>query len=347
MKAAYLVEKGKVDILDAPKPEIKKENEALVKIKSVGICGSDIHYYKEGKIGDQIVNTQIILGHEAAGEVVETGKSVNKLKPGDKVAVEPGISCGNCELCKAGKPNLCPYVKFLGTPPVDGAFKEYLVMPQENLFLIPEGLGFEEGVLSEPLAIGLYGVKLSSFKIGDEVVVLGAGPIGLSAVISLKTAGAGRIFVSDLLQSRIEFAEKIGADVTVLAGQKDKDIVSEVNEYTAGNGVDISYEAAGERETQNQLAETVKIGGEGVIYGIPANDKIEFSAAHVVRRKEMRIINVRRSLNATLLALNLMKNSPLPFSDIITHRFPFSQVNDALNLVAEYQQGVIKAVINF
>lgn len=342
MKAAYLVEKEKIEILEVPVPEIKKEDEVLIKVKYVGVCGSDIHYFLEGKIGDQIVEDKIILGHECSGEVVKVGKGVKNLIPGDKVAVEPGISCGECKLCIKGKPNLCPNVKFLGTPPVDGAFCEYIIMPEKNLIKIPENLDFEEGVLSEPLAIGLYGVKLSKLEVGDDVAVLGAGPIGLSTIFSLKEGGAKKIFATDLIKERRDFALKVGADFVF--NPETTDIINEIKKLTDGEGVDIAYEAAGEPETIRQTADIVKIGGKIVIYGIPSNDKIEFTA-HILRRKEITVINVRRSCHTTFLALQLLQKSILPFREMITHRFPLEKVNEALKLVSEYKDGVIKALI--
>ena len=343
MKVAYLVGKKKIVIEEEKEPEIRNDNDVLVRIKCVGICGSDVHYFLEGKIGDQIVKDRIILGHEASGEVVEFGKNVKKLRKGDKVAIEPGISCGKCEFCIRGRPNICPFVRFLGTPPVDGALREYIVMPEENLIKIPEGLGYEEGVLSEPLAIGIYAVKLSGLKIGDDVAILGAGPIGLSILFSARESGANRIFVSDLIDERIEFAKKIGADFTVNANKED--ITEIVKKITDNRGVDISFESAGKKETFRQVIHTSRIGGKSVLVGIPSEDIVEFEA-HIMRRKELELINVRRSAFCTEIALNLIKNSKLPFKEIVTHRYQFEEIEDALNLVSEYRDGVIKCVIN-
>ena len=342
MKVAYFVGKKKILIEEEKEPEIRNDNDVLVRIKCVGICGSDVHYFLEGKIGDQIVKDRIILGHEASGEVVEFGKKVKKLRKGDKVAIEPGISCGKCEFCIRGRPNICPFVRFLGTPPVDGALREYIVMPEENLIKIPEGLGYEEGVLSEPLAIGIYAVKLSGLKIGDDVAILGAGPIGLSILFSARESGANRIFVSDLIDERIEFAKKIGADFTVNANKED--ITEIVKKITDNRGVDISFESAGKKETFRQVIHTSRIGGKSVLVGIPSEDIVEFEA-HIMRRKELELINVRRSAFCTEIALNLIKNSKLPFKEIVTHRYQFEEIEDALNLVSEYRDGVIKCVI--
>jgi L-iditol 2-dehydrogenase len=343
MKVAYLVGKRKIVIEEERDPEIKNSKDVLVRIRCVGICGSDVHYFLEGRIGDQIIKDRIIVGHEASGEVIEVGKDVKKVKKGDKVAIEPGISCGKCEFCIKGKPNICPDVKFLGTPPVNGALREYIVMPEENLIKIPEGLGYEEGVLSEPLAIGIYAVKLSGLKIGDDVAILGTGPIGLSILFSARESGANRIFVSDLIDERIEFSKKIGADFAINA--KKEDITEIVKEITNNRGVDISFEAAGKKETFRQVIHTSRIGGKSVFVGIPSEDIVEFEA-HIMRRKELELINVRRSAFCTEIALNLLKNSKLPFKEIITHRYPFEKVEDALNLVSEYMDGVIKCVVN-
>jgi len=342
MKVAYLIGKKKIIIEEEKEPEIKNDNDVLVRIRCVGICGSDVHYFLEGKIGDQVVEDKIIVGHEASGEVVEVGKNVIRLKKGDKVAIEPGISCGKCEFCIKGRPNICPYVKFLGTPPINGAFREYIVMPESNLIKIPNGLGFEEGVLSEPLAIGIYAVKLSGLKIGDDVAILGAGPIGLSILFSARENGANKIFISDLIDERLEFAKEIGADFIVNANRED--ITEIVKKITNNRGVDISFEAAGKKETFRQVIHTSRIGGKSVLVGIPSEDMVEFEA-HIMRKKELELINVRRSAFCTEIALNLLKKTKLPFKKIITHRYQFEKIEEAFNLVSEYRDGVIKCVI--
>ena len=342
MKAAYLLKPGRVGIEDIPVPGIKEDTDVLVRIKSVGICGSDVHYFLEGKIGSQVVTDKIILGHEAAGDVVDVGKSVTKVKKGQKVAIEPGITCGGCEHCLTGFPNLCPNVEFFGTPPVDGALREYVVMPEENLIPLPGGLGYNDGVLSEPLAIGLYGVKLSRFSVGDSVAIIGAGAIGLSVLFSVSSGGAGKIFVSDLIPERLAMAKKLGADRGVLASEED--IAEVVRKETGGRGVDVGYEAVGNAETFKQASEAARIGGEAVIYGIPEDDRMEFNA-HSVRRKQLRITNVRRSANVTKLALELIGWKRLPFSSLVTHTFPLEKIEDALKTAAEYRDGVIKAVV--
>ena len=343
MKAAFLTGRKEIIFEEVANPEIECETDVIVQVKCCGICGSDIHYFLEGRIGNQIVEDKIILGHEASGEVVETGSAVKTLKRGDKVAIEPGISCGNCEWCRTGKPNLCPYVEFLGTPPINGAFCEYLKMPEANFIKLSEGLGYDEGVLAEPLAIGVYGTLLSGFHVGQDVAILGVGPIGLSTLFSVSEGGAKRIFVSDLLEPRLQFAKKLGAEVTIIADREN--VTETIIKATGGRGVDIAYEAAGQPEAMKQTTEIARIGGKSVIYGIPTDDRIELEA-HLVRRKELQIINVRRASHTTELALEMLLKSKLPFNEIITHRFAFKDIARGLDLVAEYGDGVIKVLID-
>jgi len=339
MKAIFLTEDRKILLEDVPRPVISGENQVLVRVRAVGICGSDVHYFVEGRIGTQVVTDRIILGHECSGEVVEVGSGVKNLRAGDRVAIEPGISCGKCQFCQQGKPNLCPYVLFLGTPPVDGALREFLVMPEHNLIKIPKDLGYEEAAICEPLAIGLYAVRISCFRPGDSVAILGAGPIGLSVIFSLAGV-ASRVVVSDLFQNRLDMAKVLGATETVL-----------VEEGLTGNpfqgyrqDFDVVFEAAGKKETCKQAIEIAKIGGNVVLIGIPRQDII-FLDPHLMRRKELILTNVRRSAHTTEKALHLMTRKPGLFSRIITHTFTLEETEKALTLVSGYRDGVIKAMV--
>lgn len=340
-KAAYLLGKRKFVIDDCAVPECK-DDEVLVRIKAIGICGSDVHYFLEGRIGDQIVPEKFIIGHEASGEVVATGKNVKSVKEGDRVVIEPGISCGKCGLCITGRPNLCPFVKFLGTPPVLGAFRQFIIMPEKNVVKIPQTLDFAEGTLAEPLAIALYGIHLSNFQIGDSIAILGAGPIGLSVLFCCKNSGAGTIFVTELIEERAKMAKSLGADYVFLADKQN--IENEIFSLTGEQGVDISYECAGTQETINQMINIATAGGKCVIFGIPAEDRISFDP-HIVRRKQLPILTVRRSAFTTEKAISVMCKNKIRFNAIITHRFPLEKIQDALELVASKKDGVIKAII--
>ncbi|MCM8815240.1 MAG: zinc-binding dehydrogenase, partial [Candidatus Omnitrophica bacterium] len=277
------------------------------------------------------------------GEIVEIGKNVRSVKKGDRVVIEPGISCGICEFCVNGRPNLCPNVKFLGTPPVTGAFREFICMPEKKVVKLPDQLSFAQGTRAEPLAIALYGVRLSNLLVGDSVAILGAGPIGLSVLFCCKTGGASQISVTEIVEERANMAKNLGADYVYLANKHD--IGREIFSHTGGKGVDICFECAGKQETVDQMIQVCSIGGRAVIFGIPAEDRISFDP-HLVRRKQLPIFSVRRSAFTTEMALEFMCNSNIGFTSIITHRFPLEKIQDAFELVSSKKQGVIKAIID-
>jgi len=220
MKAVYLEEIGRLDVREIPIPE-PGPRDVLVKMKSVGVCGSDIHYYEHGRIGDFVVREPLILGHECAGEVVEAGPEVIALQPGDRVAIEPGVPCRHCKHCLSGRYNLCTDVVFLATPPVDGAFCEYVTSPDDFAYKLPDNVSTEAGATIEPLSVGMHAVNLTGVGAGEAVLVLGAGPIGLLAVAAAAAAGAGHITAVDLLPNRLEAAGLMGASRTVNANEED------------------------------------------------------------------------------------------------------------------------------
>ena len=196
----YGVDDIRVEEVDFPQ---MKPGDVLIKIKAVGICGSDVHYYKHGRIGSYVVAKPLILGHECAGEIVEVASDVKGFQPGDRVAVEPGYTCRKCVYCKTGRYNLCPDVTFMATPPIDGAFVEYVAWPADFVYRLPENLTFAHGALMEPLAVGMHAVRRSRLKPGEPIVILGAGTIGLVTILAAKAAGAGEIIV-DTRSKRLE-----------------------------------------------------------------------------------------------------------------------------------------------
>ncbi len=341
MKAAYLTAPGRIDIRETPVPE-PGPGEVLVRIKMVGVCGSDVHYFQQGKIGDQVITKPFILGHEAAGIVALSGPGAQKFRSGDRVAVEPAVSCGKCPVCLKGKPNLCRQVRFLGTPPVTGAFREYLVMPEANLLPLPEKVSLAEGVLAEPLAIGLYAVNLLPVNAGDRVAVLGCGPIGLSIIFCARLAGATAVLASEPIPQRIDYALKIGAD-RVFNPEK-TDPVTEILKFTGGEGVTCAFEAAGKQATLAQCVEVASLAGKVAIVGIPQEDTWTFPS-HAARRKELFLFNVRRSAFTTEQAIELIAAGKINPRSMITHRFPLEKTGEALETVAGYRDGVIKAVV--
>jgi len=268
MKAALMLELGKIAIVEKDIPNIK-DNEVLVKIMHVGICGSDVHYYEHGRIGDFIVKKPIILGHECAGEVVETGKDIKILKKGDLVALEPGIPCGKCIFCKTGKYNLCPDMKFLATPPYNGAFVEYISYPEDMCFKLPKEMDTIEGALIEPLAVGFHAANQAYAQVGQNAVILGAGCIGLVTLMALLARGVKDVYVVDLIDLRLKKAIDIGAKMVFNAKQVNS--VEEIMKITNDKGVDMVFETAGSKIATQQTSALVKHGGKVVIVGMAAN----------------------------------------------------------------------------
>lgn len=231
MRAAVMQEVRKITMEERPVPQAGP-GEVLIRVDHCGICGSDIHYYGQGRVGDFVVEKPIILGHECAGVVVETGENVTRVKKGDVVAVEPGCTCGKCEFCKSGKYNLCPDVRFLATPPYDGAFVEYLAYPADMVFPLPASMDTVEGAMLEPFCVGLHAAMQSECRPGQSAAILGAGCIGLCTMLALFVMGVREVYVADRIEKRLQMARELGAASAVDAGGTDA--VQEILEKTGG-----------------------------------------------------------------------------------------------------------------
>jgi len=341
MKAVRLYGPGDMRLVEIDKPT-PGPGEALVQVKAVGICASDVHYYREGRIGDAVVTEPIIMGHEFAGVVAELGPGVEGLRVGDRVAVEPAIPCGECELCRAGEINICLGIKFCGTPPYDGALREYIAWPAELCVPVPESMSFAEIAMLEPLAIGVYGVEMVEPVQGRSVGILGAGAIGLSLLQAAKAAGCGKTAVTDLIPERLELARKLGADEAF-----DANAPEIVKKVVGGSlGPDIVFEAAGVNEAVVQATEMVRPGGTAVLGGIPDDDVLCVSAS-VVRRKGLTIKMIRRSRNTLHRALELVKRGEADASSLATHFFPVERIVEAFELAAARTDGVLRAIVEF
>lgn len=324
-----------------PQP-IPNSGQVLLKVAAVGICGSDVHYYLEGGIGDQIVSEPLVLGHEFSAWLTELGDGVEGLTPGQLVAVEPAIPCGICEPCQHGHPNLCPDIRFRGSPGVDGACAEYIAMPAENCFPLPAGFSAEEGVLLETLGVAIHSVDLAHLKPGQTVAVLGAGPIGLLTAAVARAAGASEIYMTEPLAYRRQFALDYIADVAL--DPNETDIVAAILRLTNGRGVDVAFEAAGAPETPAQAAEVTRPGGKVIVSGIPSNDTIAMKAG-TIRRKGLTIKLVRRMKHTYPRAIRLLQSGAVDVKPLITHTVPLECIAEAFETVAAYDDGVIKAII--
>jgi L-iditol 2-dehydrogenase len=344
MKAAVLTGKQQFEIRTVPIPALIRENDVLIKMKAVGICGSDIHYYTDGRIGDQIVNYPFIVGHEGAGTVEKAGNNVVRVRPGDRIAIDPAVSCGHCDQCLAGRENTCRNLLFLGCPgQCEGCLSEYIVLPEKCCFPIPDTMSFEQAVLSEPLAIALYAVEQSPALPGASVAILGAGPIGMSVLNMVRLKNAGPIYITDTIDDRLAFAKRYGP---AWCGNVLKtDVVKEISER-APLLLDVVYECCGKPDALLQATALLKPGGTLVIIGIPGIDHIPFPM-HLLRRKEITIKNIRRQNKCTQKAIKLLDTAINKFDALVTHRFPLEQTQCAFDLVANFSDGVMKAVITF
>ena len=282
------------------------------------------------------------VGHEFAGVVEKVGSEVEKIKPGDRVAIDPAISCWNCDQCDAGRPHTCRNLRFLGCPgQAEGCMSEFIVMPEESCYPISDAISFEQAAFSEPLSIGLYAVNQSIRMEGAKVGILGAGPIGMSVMLPASSYGAKYIFVTDKIEKRLRLAKNLGADWT---GNPDKiDIVSEIKNAEPLL-LDVVFECCGQQDAINQAVEILKPGGRLMIIGIPETERWSFPVDEL-RRKEITIVNVRRQLNSVVPALNLIENKIVNIDPLITHHFGFEDSVKAFEMVADYRDGVLKAMI--
>jgi L-iditol 2-dehydrogenase len=342
MKAALLTGIKKFEIQQVPDPHIIGDNDVLIRIKMVGVCGSDIHYYTTGRIGSQIVKYPFIIGHEAAGIVERTGKKVTRVKSGQKIAIDPAVSCGHCDQCKSGRENTCRELLFMGNPgQLDGALSEYIVINERSCYPLKDNTTFEQAVLAEPLAIAVYAVEQSHLPEKANIVILGAGPIGMSVFHLLSTKNVGDIYITDRIEERIEFSKQLNPR---WCGNPDQtDVVKEISSI-GPMLMDAVFECSGDREAYYQAIELLKPGGTFTIVGIPELDEIPLPI-HDLRRKEIKILNIRRQAHCTQKAIDLLELRKINIDSLVTHHFSLEEIDRAFDLVANYQDGVMKAMI--
>jgi L-iditol 2-dehydrogenase len=348
MQAARLHGAMDLRIEYVPAPHSPKRGEVLLRIKSTGICGSDLHSYKNGCIGNTRIESPLIPGHEFSAVVELTGEDCfdgnhRPIIPGSRVAVDPAIACGHCEFCAKGHPNLCCKIRFCGLWPDAGSLSEFMVMPAKNCFPIPDGMSDEEGSLLEPLGVALHALALSKIRLGECAAILGAGPIGLLILQLARLCGASPIIVTDPLPWRLELARRFGADFTVNPSQEE--VVSQMLSHTEGRGCDVIWEAAWGTETVAEAAEAACLGGRVILVGIPEEDKLEMKASSA-RRKGLTIKMVRRMKHTYPTAIRLVSAGKINLLDLVSHRFPLSEADKAFRLNLDYTPNSIKVMIN-
>jgi L-iditol 2-dehydrogenase len=320
MQAARIHGAGDLRLHEEPIPE-PGPGEALVRVTVVGVCGSDVHWWKEGHIGTDWVTTPLILGHECAG-VIESGS-----RKGERVAIDPAIPCSRCEFCQEGNPNLCSNLRFAGHAPHDGALRQYITWPEHCLFPLPDSMTDIEGMMLEPLGVALYSVECGNVKPGMCVGVFGCGTIGLSIIQVARTAGATSIYAADLpcVPHRLEAARSFGATVFETDNGKE---MEKMMQATGERGVDVAFEAAGDPEAVEAAIGAVKPGGQAILVGIPGDDRITFTAS-LARRKDLSIKVIHRMKHTYPRAIQLVRNGRVDVRSLVTHRFPLSEISRA------------------
>ncbi len=341
MKVAVMEGIGKMGFeeRDIPSP---KADEVLVKLDYVGICGSDLHYYETGAIGDYVVKPPFVLGHEPGGVVVEVGEDVRHLKVGDRVALEPGKTCGHCEFCKQGKYNLCPDVVFFATPPVDGVFQEYVAHEANLCFKLPENVSTLEGALIEPLAVGFHAAIQGDAHLGQKAVVMGAGCIGLVTMMALKARGVSEVYVVDIMEKRLNKALELGAD-GVINGAKEN-VEERALKLTEGRGMDLVVETAGTEMTTRQAIRIARKGSNIVLVGYSKTGEMSLPMS-LVLDKELTFKTVFRYRHIYPMAIDAVAGGKVNLKGIVTDIFPLEEVQKAMDYSVNNKADIVKAVI--
>ena len=329
MKALRLHGIGDLRLHEEPEPS-PGPGEVLVRVSAVGLCGSDLHWFAEGGIGDAQLTRPLVLGHEFAGTIASGERR------GQRVAVDPAIPCGICEFCQADNPHLCRTLRFAGHADEDGALREYVAWPLRCLHPLPDALSDEEGAVLEPLGVALHAVDLGQVRPGMAVGVFGCGPIGLLVMEAARVAGATCLIATDKIPHRLEAARALGATAVFLAtgGEESAQILA----VTQGRGVDVAIEVAGENEAVETAVAVARPGGRVVLVGIPAGDRTSFNAS-TARRKELAIQLVRRMKHTYPRAIRLVESGLVELRPLVTHRFPLSEAGQTF-LAARRREGL-------
>ncbi|MCF6176518.1 MAG: alcohol dehydrogenase catalytic domain-containing protein [Victivallaceae bacterium] len=345
MQAMMLTGIRKMEMLEAPMPEIVDDKDVLVKMVAVGVCGSDVHYYQTGQIGSQVVEYPFTVGHEGSGIVEQIGSAVTNLKIGDRVAIEPAMPCRKCDQCLVGRPHTCRGLKFLGCPQqAAGCLSEYIVMPEASCFKMRDRMSFAQGAISEPLAIGVYAVRCSVPMPGKNVGILGSGPVGLCVLMAAMAQGVEKLYVTDKLDERLAVAKQAGA---TWCGNPDKiDVVSEISTREPLL-LDVVFECCGEQDALFQAVDILKPGGKLMLIGIPPMLDNWQLPVDQMRHKEICVQNVRRQNGCVQATLDMLDDHAVNVDLMVTHNFDFTQTQKAFELVANYRDGVVKAMVNF
>jgi len=342
MKAVKWFAPKDLRLVEVAKPTPKPYG-ALVRIESVGVCGSDLHYYADGAIGDTRLTQPVILGHEYAGIVEAVGAGADPDLVGRRVAVEPGVPCGVCEWCRSGRYNVCRKMAFPGSPDADGALCEYRTDPAALCFPVPDSVTAREAAMIEPLAVAVHSVELGRVQPGDTVAVFGLGPIGLLIAQVAKLAGASRVLGTDLLEYRVEVGARFGVDMGINAAANDT--VSAILDATNGRGVDVAFDAARSGLTPGYACRVARPVGRCVLVGISGQSGDLFPV-NEARRKELNVQWCRRFCHNFPRAIDLVSDRKVDVGALVTHSFPLERAQEAFDLACEGRDGVLKVSVD-
>lgn len=330
-RAAVLTKINEIVLEDRPVQQ-PGEHDVLIAIKSVGICGSDVHYWTHGEIGPFVLKAPMILGHESAGQVVGVGSKVKTLKVGDRVTIEPGYPCRRCNHCRVGRYNLCAEMVFCATPPYDGSLSNYIVHPADFCFKLPDHVTYDEAALCEPLSVGVHATSRAQIQVGHNVLITGAGPIGLVSLLAAKGSGAGHVIVTDVRPERLAVAKEMGADFVIdVSKLSEAEVLQQLSVLV--DNIDATIECSGAAPSICLGIKATRSGGVVVLVGLGAAEvKIPLVDAAV---REVDIRGVFRYANSYPKALALIASGKLNVKPLITHHYKLEQVIEAFTVAKD------------
>jgi L-iditol 2-dehydrogenase len=330
MRASYLVKQGEIAVKTINIPQLD-DDQVLVKVASVGVCGSDVHYYQHGKIGPYVVDHPLILGHELSGTITAVGKNVRAERIGSRVSVEPQRPCRVCKECKAGRYNLCPEIEFYATPPIQGGFCEYVTIQSDFAYDIPDSMSFDAAALIEPLSVGIWAAKRAEISVGSRILIAGAGPIGLIMAQVARAFGAAEIYITDINEQRREFALRHGATVGL----------DPRTDQVEGLEVDAFIDASGVAAAVSQGIKAVGPAGRVILVGM-GNDDVTLPVSYI-QGKEIWVSGVFRYANTWPIGIELVASGKVDLDILVTHTFGLGEVEEALN--SAKLPGALKAIV--
>lgn len=333
-RMAYLDADNKFTLKEEPIPRAGP-GQVLVQVKANGLCGSDLHFWREGRLGNYVVTRPYVPGHEASGVVAEIGEGVAGFDTGDPVVIEPGIPCGRCRFCRGGRYNLCPEVVFLSAPPINGTFCDFIAVRSDALHLLPAKMSFDEGALVEPAAVGVHAVSRAGVCGGKTAVILGCGPIGLMTLQAFKAAGGARAVCLDSIPGRLKKALSLGGDLALAVGDDDASLAAIA---------DMVFETAGSAVATAAAFRYAAPGGRIVQVGWPEKSLVSLNVADLMA-KELEHVGINRYVNAFPTAIAWIASGRIRANEMITHRFGLHEIAEAFQSAYDNRQEVIKAIV--